>query len=774
MKIVGRTPTSLVWLAWDEKQDRDVALKFLPEMVKEDASAIATLKREIRKLTEEVKHAQLIQAYDLEQDGSLVAIVSEFVEGASVTDLREQKPNKVFAPQDLMDWMQQLCTVMVYAHGEAGVSHGDLTTANLLVNKKGVLRITGLGMAKHIADFLSRTTELPAASINLCYHSPQRMAGGPPTPLDDIYSIGTILYELLTSKPPFYTGDIQLQVQHKVAPPMVHRRKELRVIGEPISRVWEEAVAACLSKDPAQRPQTIQDLVSRLELEAAPSVEVQEAAPPPPPPSSNKPLLIAAGAIICLLGILGLVIGRGAKKTPGGPPPPPVVKVVEKQETPEEKAKRAAEKKKLADAEASAKALQTQLAKLKEDEAKRAADAAKREAEAKKVAEAEAKKRAEMEAELKKQQAELAKRKEEEERMKKAITSAKTDAERKAAEDALKKAKEAEDKAKQLEAQLADLKKKEDLRKAEEAKANSEAAKKKKEADAKMAAMIAEQAAADLKRRQLELEAKQRELAMAAKRDAEEKAKIEAARIEAERKAKEAEMARKRFSPGKPWENSVEIRFLPVGKVMMAAYEVRVADFDAFVRASRYNAGGGWRSPGFRQDESHPVVNVSWADAKAFCKWLTEKESKEGLFPADYAYRLPTDVEWSLAAALENEGAGAPAEKDGRIRGVFPWGNTWPPPAAVGNYTDRVSFDTFENTAPVGSFKSNKNGLYDLGGNVWEWCEDWSDSSQKNRVLRGGSWFGFIPGTMETSSRRYLGPEERKNDCGFRIVLDKK
>jgi formylglycine-generating enzyme required for sulfatase activity len=58
-----------------------------------------------------------------------------------------------------------------------------------------------------------------------------------------------------------------------------------------------------------------------------------------------------------------------------------------------------------------------------------------------------------------------------------------------------------------------------------------------------------------------------------------------------------------------------------------------------------------------------------------------------------------------------------------------------------------------------------------MAGNVWEWCEDWSDSSEKTRVLRGGSWFGYIPGSLFSSYRRHLAPAERRNDQGFRCVL---
>ena len=118
MKIVGQSASSVVWLAWDEKQDRDVALKFLPEMVKEDASALAILKREVFKL-QELKNPLLIPIYAVEDEGKVVAIATEYIEGGTLGDLRAQKSNHVYSPPELADWLQQLCRLLEFAHSEA-------------------------------------------------------------------------------------------------------------------------------------------------------------------------------------------------------------------------------------------------------------------------------------------------------------------------------------------------------------------------------------------------------------------------------------------------------------------------------------------------------------------------------------------------------------------------------------------------------------------------------------------------------------------------------
>jgi Sulfatase-modifying factor enzyme 1 len=219
-----------------------------------------------------------------------------------------------------------------------------------------------------------------------------------------------------------------------------------------------------------------------------------------------------------------------------------------------------------------------------------------------------------------------------------------------------------------------------------------------------------------------------------------------------------------------PYVNSLGMKFVPVPEVgvLFSIWETRVKDYQVFAEATKRE----WPKPDFKQTEEHPAVNVSWQDATVFCEWLTEQERKARRISTNQAYRLPTDLEWSAAVGLEKEDGDTPRARDVKVKGVYPWGTKWPPPKGAGNYGLGTEVDDFAWTAPVGSFEANRHGIYDLGGNVWEWCEDWYDEQHVGRVLRGASWHDFRFDSLLSSSRAGLNAPGRRVDCfGFRCVL---
>jgi formylglycine-generating enzyme required for sulfatase activity len=228
--------------------------------------------------------------------------------------------------------------------------------------------------------------------------------------------------------------------------------------------------------------------------------------------------------------------------------------------------------------------------------------------------------------------------------------------------------------------------------------------------------------------------------------------------------------------------NSLGQVFVPVPgvSVQFCIWDTRVQDYAAFVAETHRP----WAKPDFAQEPTHPAVNVSWDDAHAFCDWLTAKDRKAGLLQPSQSYLLPTDAEWSVAAGLTNEPSGLPSEKHRKVTGVYPWGRGWPPPKGSGNYADETLVarkkdnfniidgysDGYADTSPVGAFAANRFGLFDMGGNVWQWCDDWYDATHRGRVIRGGSCVSN-PGMLLLSWRNNLGPTHNYPYLGFRCVL---
>jgi formylglycine-generating enzyme required for sulfatase activity len=183
-----------------------------------------------------------------------------------------------------------------------------------------------------------------------------------------------------------------------------------------------------------------------------------------------------------------------------------------------------------------------------------------------------------------------------------------------------------------------------------------------------------------------------------------------------------------------------------------------------------------WRSPGFPQEDDHPVVNVSWNDAVAFCDWLSKEEGQ--------VYRLPTEAEWEYAC------------RAGRTTRY--WSGDDPESlATVGNVADGTAKEKYPGwkfsiqakdghvfTASVGRFRPNTFGLYHMHGNVWEWCADWYNSDYYSRsptadplnlspasarVIRGGSWRDD-PRDSRSAYRLKYAPGDRLLDLGFRLA----
>ena len=208
-----------------------------------------------------------------------------------------------------------------------------------------------------------------------------------------------------------------------------------------------------------------------------------------------------------------------------------------------------------------------------------------------------------------------------------------------------------------------------------------------------------------------------------------------------------------------------------------AAYDpATTARGDAFEGRDRQYS---WQNPGFAQGDAHPVLNVTWNDAMALARWLSEREGA--------TYRLPTEAEWEYACRAGSD-LRYPGSDDPQA--LLQQGNTFDADAA--RYWPRweafalAGSDGYAFTAPVGSFRANAFGLYDMLGNAWEWTADWHGEAYyaqspvadppgpaegSVRVRRGGSWHTWSL-YARCSYRNWNTPQTRYTLVGMRLVRE--
>lgn len=197
-------------------------------------------------------------------------------------------------------------------------------------------------------------------------------------------------------------------------------------------------------------------------------------------------------------------------------------------------------------------------------------------------------------------------------------------------------------------------------------------------------------------------------------------------------------------------------------------------------------------------DDDQPAVNVSWDEAAAFCNWLSEQEEVKPFYEIEFGkvvgfksrskgYRLPSEAEWQWVASKTND-----SNYDSEDQYKFSWGAKFPPPERFANFADRTAEnivarsifgynDNFIVSAPVGSFRPNRNGIYDLGGNVAEWTHDFYEIPKKQpvsnhlgpqngqyHVIKGSSWMHGTLTELRLAYRDYA--LDGREDLGFRVA----
>ena len=804
VRILGRGGMGVVWLARDDKLDREVALKFLPEVMMGDKLALTELKRETRRSLE-LTHSHIVRIYDFVEDARTAAIAMEYIAGDTLTNARVARPGHRYDPVELSAWVTQLCSALDYAHAKAKVVHRDLKPANLMIDAAGDLKVTDFGIASSIADSVSRVSREAGSSGTPVYMSPQQMMGDKPSVADDVYSLGATLYDLLTGKPPFYSGNIILQVQNKLPPSITERRQQLDVSGGPIPPEWEQTIAACLAKEPKDRPANAREVAERLGLAqwstqhpAPPARQPEPASVPSPAPSpvvatKSKASLYAGIAVgVVMITAAGYYFGIHA---------------------PEQR--RLAEILRL---EADGRAAEAaQLRNQQERDVAVAREQAEREQRDFAIIRAridsvlDGAPRSQLEAAQTAVKDYLSKAPD---RYRVEITSAWT--QRSAAWETHRLATvrggvvirtapagaEVRVGAVALDRSPLNLREQrlgkypvrvrldgyEDWDGEIEVKENEFAELNLNLVRSTGRVVIRGTPGAEIYREQQRLgvlpltleDVPTGEIHYTVSSTGYKPMQLSGEVLRRRDLILSAELERQPYPvAGQPFENTLAMKFVPVpgANVLFSVWETRVKDYQDFVNTTGYDAtkgmwsiaGGAWKqqghtwaNPGFVQGPNHPVVGLNWDDAKAFCRWLTEKERREGKLGPNQEYRLPTDAEWSAATAGDQ----------------YPWGNQWPPPSNAGNYVGSEPKDAnwpsnwvviagyndgFAMTAPVGSFRPNRLGIYDLGGNAKEQIED------RKKGVRGA---GFNTYNQAELASGYLETHEgeRGFNIGFRIV----
>jgi|GEM_PF-2886066 len=263
-RVLGRGGMGIVWLAHDDELNRYVAMKFLPDMIVRDREAVEDLKRETRRSLD-LTHHHIVRIYDFTQDDMVAAIIMEYVDGETLSAMKTQQEGGCFSVNVVAPWIAHFASALDYAHRQARVIHRDLKPANLMVNSRGDLKITDFGISRSMSDSMTRVSVSNTAGT-LAYMSPEQALGAPPMPGDDIYAFGATVYDLMTGRPPFFRGNLQVQLETVIPPRMGDRREELGNSGETIPDLWEEVIALCLAKRPQDRPESIAAVAHMLGL----------------------------------------------------------------------------------------------------------------------------------------------------------------------------------------------------------------------------------------------------------------------------------------------------------------------------------------------------------------------------------------------------------------------------------------------------------------------------------------------------------------------------
>lgn len=254
VETIGKGGMAIVYKAKCLMLNRYVALKVLRPEFREDKDFISRFKAEAQSAGS-LSHPNIVSIYDVGQDGDLDYIVMEYVEGVTLKQYMEAKG--IIPWREAVDYAAQICAGLEHAHRN-GIIHKDIKPHNVIITREGTLKITDFGIAKVISSSTIKTGNATMGSVH--YFSPEQARGGYTDNKTDIYSLGVVLYEMVTGKLPFQ-GDtaIAIAMQHIEKSP-----EPPRAINPDIPEALENVILRAMCKDQAHRydsvTQTLVDL----------------------------------------------------------------------------------------------------------------------------------------------------------------------------------------------------------------------------------------------------------------------------------------------------------------------------------------------------------------------------------------------------------------------------------------------------------------------------------------------------------------------------------
>ena len=279
IRQIGSGGMGAVYLGRDPELDRQVAIKVIREEVHEQ-EVLDRFFREARAAAA-LRHANIITVFASGQQDHKPYIAMEYIEGESFADIIKQRKNLPLA--DKVSYLEQLCAGLAFAH-KAGIVHRDVKPANIMIDGEGVVRILDFGIARIEGSAMTQDGTM-MGSLN--YMSPEQMLGKPVDQRSDIFSVGSVAYELLCYQQAF-KGNLNDGLLHRLPhedPPL------LKEIYPALPLAIEQVVMRALEKDPGRRYQNLTDM--RTALVNAHAAGRQSAAPAVQPVEDERTVIVA-------------------------------------------------------------------------------------------------------------------------------------------------------------------------------------------------------------------------------------------------------------------------------------------------------------------------------------------------------------------------------------------------------------------------------------------------------------------------------------------------